>query len=96
MENKELSLDELEQVAGGTSARLPDGLAKRLIDRVKAPDLEDSRLLSVMSNIMLASVATTETVSLVAKIKKELQEKLGLDCSDDEIIEYIEHHKGLA
>ena len=96
-ESKELNLEDLEGIAGGTSARLPDGLAKRLTDRVKSPDLENSTLISILSNVMLASKITNEGVDLVvSKIKKELQEKLNLDCSDDEILEYVEQHKGLV
>ena len=96
-ESKELNLEDLEGIAGGTSARLPDGLAKRLTDRVKSPDLENSTLISSLSNVMLASKITNEGVDLVvSKIKKELQEKLNLDCSDDEILEYVEQHKGLV
>lgn len=96
-ESKELNLEDLEGIAGGTSARLPDGLARRLTDRVKSPDLEASSLVSILSNVMLASKITNEGVDLVvSKIKKELQEKLNLDCSDDEIREYVEQHKGLA
>ena len=96
-ESKELNLEDLEGIAGGTSARLPDGLAKRLTDRVKSPDLENSTLISILSSVMLASKITNEGVDLVvSKIKKELQEKLNLDCSDDEILEYVEQHKGLV
>ena len=96
-ESKELNLEDLEGIAGGTSARLPDGLAKRLTDRVKSTDLENSTLISILSNVMLASKITNEGVDLVvSKIKKELQEKLNLDCSDDEILEYVEQHKGLV
>ena len=96
-ESKELNLEDLEGIAGGTSARLPDGLAKRLTDRVKSPNLENATLISILSNVMLASTITNEGVDLVvSKIKKELQEKLNLDCSDDEILEYVEQHKGLV
>lgn len=96
-ENKELSLEDLEGIAGGTSARLPDGLAKRLTDRVKSPDLVGSMLISILSNVMLASKMTNEGVDfVVSKIKKELQEKMNLECSDDEIREYVDQHKGLV
>ncbi len=96
-ESKELNLEDLEGIAGGTSARLPDGLAKRLTDRVKSPDFGDSRLISILSNVMLASNITSEGVDfVVSKIKKELREKMNLECSDDEILEYVEQHKGLV
>ena len=54
-------------------------------------------LISILSNVMLASKMTNEGVDfVVSKIKKELQEKMNLECSDDEIREYVDQHKGLV
>ena len=71
-ESKELNLEDLEGIAGGTSARLPDGLAKRLTDRVKSPDLENSTLISILSNVCISVSLSSRRRSAFSMITYEV------------------------
>ena len=82
-DQKELDLNELEQVAGGTSARLPGPLSKDITDLINESLRSSAGIVGPIEE-------------LAASIKKLVKEIHGVELSDENVLSYIKNHTGHA